>query len=240
MALGLRRTGNDDGVRDAGLNMTNRFLRRLRGGIVVVLLGWAQVCAAMPLPPPVEDIGPSPAGPQSAIFAGGDFATVEAVFRHVKGVTQVVAGYAGGTAATADHVMVDRGRTGHAESVEITFDPQKISYGKLLQVFFSVAHDPTERDRQGPDAGKQYRSVIFTTDAAQQRVASAYVAQLEAARVFARPIATQVLPLPAFYPAENRYQDYAAQNRAQPYIVRYTLPRIAQLRESFPELYVDR
>ena len=218
--------------------MTNRYLLCLRGGIVVGLLGWVQVCAAVPLPAPIEDIAPPSAELQTAVVAGGDFTTVEAVFRHVKGVTEVVAGYAGGTAATADHVMVDRGRTGHAESVQITFDPRRISYGRLLQVFFSVAHDPTEIDRQGPDSGKQYRSVIFTTSAAQDRVATAYIAQLEAAKAFSRPIATQVQLLPAFYPAESQYQDYAAQNRAQPYVARYTLPRLALLRESFPEFYV--
>jgi peptide-methionine (S)-S-oxide reductase len=204
------------------------------------MLAWFQIGAAALIPAPAEDIpATSAAGPQTAVLAGGDFATVEAVFRHVRGVTAVVAGYAGGTAATADHVMVDRGRTGHAESVEIAFDPRRISYGTLLRVFFAVAHDPTERDRQGPDVGKQYRSVIFTTSAAQERVAKAYVAQLDAAKVFARPIATDVLPLPAFYPAESQYQNYAAQNRAQPYVARYTLPRLDQLREAFPELYTD-
>jgi peptide-methionine (S)-S-oxide reductase len=217
--------------------MTSRHLRWLRAGILVGLLAGALLCDAAPLPSPVEDMTPTSTEPRSAVFAGGDFTTVEAVFRHVKGVTDVVAGYAGGTAATADHVMVDRGRTGHAESVEVSFDPREVSYGKLLQIFFAVAHDPTEVNRQGPDTGKQYRSVIFTTSPEQGRVATAYIAQLDAAKAFARPIATEVLPLPAFYPAEARFQNYAAQNRAQPYVARYTLPRLAQLREEFPELY---
>ena len=219
--------------------MTNRTLRRQHLGFAVGLFALAQLCEAGSLPAPVEDIVTISAEPQSAVFAGGDFTTVEAVFRHVRGVTEAVAGYAGGTAATADHVMVDRGRTGHVESVRVTYDPQQVSYGRLLQIFLSVAHDPTEIDRQGPDTGKQYRSVIFTTAAEQGRVAKAYIAQLDAAKAFARPIATQVLPLPAFYPAESQYQNYAALNRAQPYVSRYTLPRLAQLREAFPDLYVD-
>ncbi len=216
-----------------------RLLHRLGAGLLAGLLGWAHACGAARLPAPVDDAVPTSSEPRSVVFAGGDFTAVEAVFRHVQGVTGVVAGYAGGTAATADFVMVDRGRTGHAESVQVTFDPERISYGTLLRVFFSVAHDPTEVDRQGPDAGKQFRSVIFTTAPEQARVAKAYIAQLDAAKAFARPIATQVLPLPAFYPAERQYQNYAAHNRAQPYVARYTLPRIAQLREEFPELYTD-
>lgn len=214
--------------------------RCLRGGIVAAVLGWPQPGVAGPLPPPGEDVpAASSAEPQTAVLAGGDFATVEAVFRHVRGVTGVVAGYSGGTAATADDVLIERGLTGHAQSVEITFDPRRVSYGTLLQVFFSVAHDPTERDRQGPDVGKQYRSVIFAANAAQQRVASAYIAQLEAAKAFVRPIATQVVPLRSFYPADEKYQNFASKNRGHPYVTRYTSPRLAQLRDQFPDLYVD-
>jgi peptide-methionine (S)-S-oxide reductase len=229
---------NDGGVPDVESSMTKRNLCYLRIAVLLGLLGTAHACGAARLPAPVDDIAATSSEPRSAVFAGGDFATVEAVFRHVRGVTGTVAGYAGGTAATADFTMVDRGRTGHAESVEVTFDPQQVSYGRLLQVFFSVAHDPTEVDRQGPDAGRQFRSVIFTTAPEQARVATAYIAQLDAAKAFARPIATQVLPLPAFYPGEGRFQNYAAQNRAQPYVARYTLPRLAQLREEFPDLYI--
>ena len=220
--------------------MMHRHLRCACTGLFIAVLGGWEICAAARLPAPLDDIPPpASAAPQTAVFAGGEFTTVEAVFRHVKGVLRVVAGYAGGTAATADHVMVDRGRTGHAEAVQVTFDPQQLSYGQLLQVFFSVAHDPTEIDRQGPDVGKQYRSVVFTVGAEQRRAATAYIAQLETTKALARPIATQVQPLPAFYPAESRFQNYAALNRAQPYVARYTLPRLARLREEFPELYVD-
>jgi len=216
-------------------------LPRARAGTIISLMGLAQICGAARLPAPAEDIpaAPSPAL-QSAVFAGGDFSGVEAVFRHVKGVSSVVSGYAGGTAATADHVMVGRGMTGHAESVQITYDPAQVSYGKLLQVFFSVAHDPTQLNQQGPDVGKQYRSVIFTTSDDESRVAKAYITQLERANAFSRPIATQVLSLPAFYPAESRYQNYADLNRAQPYVARYAQPKVAQLREEFPELYTDK
>lgn len=213
---------------------------RVCADVIIGLMGLAQICGAAPLPAPTEDI-PTATSPalQSAVFAGGDFSGVEAVFRHVKGVSSVVSGYAGGTAATADSIMVGRGMTGHAEAVQITYDPAQVSYGKLLQVFFSVAHDPTQLNQQGPDVGKQYRSVIFTTSDDESRVAKAYIAQLEKVKAFSRPIATQVLPLPAFYPAESRYQNYAELNRAQPYVARYAQPKVAQLREEFPELYTD-
>ncbi len=144
-----------------------------------------------------------------------------------------------GTASTADDTLVSRGRTGHAESVQITYDPMQVSYGKLLQIFFAVAHDPTQRNRQGPDVGVQYRSVIFTTSADQNRVAKGYIAQLDQAKVFPGQIVTQVLPLPAFYPAESKYENHAALNRAQPYVARYVQPKIAHLRTEFPELYTD-
>ena len=211
-----------------------------RAAVIVGLTVLAEVCSATPLPAPIEDIPVTTApAPQTAVFAGGDFSGVEAVFRHVKGVSSVISGYAGGTAATADHAMVGRGRTGHAESVRIIYDPAQVSYGKLLQVFFSVAHDPTQLDQQGPDVGKQYRSMIFTTDASESRVAKAYIAQLDKSKALPRPIATQVLPLPAFYPADSRFQNYAELNRAQPYVARYVQPRLTQLKEDFPELYTD-
>ncbi len=220
--------------------MTNSTSLHARAILAIGLLVLVHTCGAVSLPAPIDDIPVTAAsGLQAAVFAGGDFSGVEAVFRHVKGVSSAVPGYAGGTAATADDTMVGRGRTGHAESVQVTYDPAQISYGKLLQVFFSVAHDPTQLNRQGPDVGSQFRSVIFTTSEDQRRVAIAYVAQLDRANVFPRRIVTQVLPLPAFYPADSKYQNYAELNRTQPYVARYALPKIAQLREEFPELYAD-
>src|SRR5690348_16830271 len=193
---------------------------------------------ASPLPAPAQDIPASSAkGPQTAVFAGGCFWGVEAVFRHTKGVTSAVSGYAGGDAKTADYDTVSTGRTGHAESVQVTYDPAQVSYGELLRVFFSVAHDPTELNRQGPDWGTQYRSAIFFTNEDQKRVAQAYVAQLGQAKVFSGPIVTQVVPLPAFYPAEAYHQNYLALHRTQPYIVMNDLPKLYQLKAQFPDYY---
>jgi len=174
-----------------------------------------------------------------AVFAGGCFWGVEAVFRHVKGVTKAVSGYAGGAKA-ADYEEVSSGETGHAESVQVTYDPAQISYGELLRVFFSVAHDPTQLNRQGPDYGTQYRSVIFYRDDEQKRVAQAYIEQLTRAKAFAEPIVTQVVPLPAFYAAESYHQNYLALHRTQPYIVYNDLPKLAALQQAFPNLYVAR
>jgi len=162
---------------------------------------------------------------------------VEAVFRHVKGVVEATSGYAGGSAETADYETVSSGNTGHAESVRVTFDPAQVTLGQLLQVFFSVAHDPTEVNRQGPDTGPQYRSAIFVADAAQKRVVDAYVAQLDGAKVFPRRIATQVASLDAFYPAEAYHQNYAALHPHNPYIVMNDAPKVTHLREMFPALY---
>jgi peptide-methionine (S)-S-oxide reductase len=177
------------------------------------------------------------AGEQVAVLAGGCFWGVDAVFKHVRGVTRVVSGYAGGGAATAQYEIVSTGTTGHAESVQITFDPAQISYSRLLQIFFSVAHDPTELNRQGPDVGTQYRSAIFYTTEAQKRVALGYVDQLNRARVFSRPIATQVVPLRDFYPAEEYHQDFLARHPHHPYILLYDLPKLRQLQKQFPALY---
>jgi peptide-methionine (S)-S-oxide reductase len=174
---------------------------------------------------------------QTAVFAGGCFWGVDAVFKHIKGVSEVTSGYTGGNAATAHYEMVSRGGTGHAESVRVNFDPEKISYGQLLQVFFSVAHDPTQLNRQGPDAGTQYRSVIFYTSAAQQKMASDYIHQLDAAHVFAGPIVTRVVPLQQFYPAEAHHQNYLALHPDQPYIVYNDLPKLEHLKKQFPALY---
>ena len=195
--------------------------------------------AAAPLPEPKIDAPLSKATvSQTAVFAGGCFWGVEAVFEHVRGVTRVVSGYAGGSADTASYEQVSTGTTGHAESVRITYDPSRISYGQLLKVFFSVAHDPTELNRQGPDTGTQYRSAIFFGNDEQKRVAEAYIAQLQAARTFARTIVTQVTPLKAFYEAEAYHQDYLAHHPNEPYIVINDLPKVANLQRQFPALYV--
>jgi len=177
------------------------------------------------------------AGEQVAVFAGGCFWGVDAVFKHVRGVSRVVSGYAGGGAATAQYQIVSTGATGHAESVQVTYDPAQISYSRLLQIFFSVAHDPTELNRQGPDVGTQYRSAIFYANEAQKKVALSYVDQLSQAKVFSRPIVTQVVPLHDFYPAEEYHQNFLARHPHHPYILLYDLPKLRQLQKQFPALY---
>jgi peptide-methionine (S)-S-oxide reductase len=207
---------------------------------LLLLAAQGAVSAGASLPAPATDIAAaSVKGPQTAVFAGGCFWGVEAVFRHVKGVNSSVSGYAGGT-RSADYEQVSTGETGHAESVKVTYDPTQVTYGELLRVFFSVAHDPTQLNRQGPDRGTQYRSAIFYTDDAQKRVALAYIEQLNNAKVFADPIVTQVAPLPAFYAAESYHQNYLAMHKTQPYIVIYDLPKLAALKQQFPDLYVSR
>jgi peptide-methionine (S)-S-oxide reductase len=187
-------------------------------------------------PPAVDN--PKAAGPaQTAVLAGGCFWGVQGVFEHVRGVKKVVAGYAGGDRSTAKYDTVSAGGTGHAESVKITFDPAAISYGQILQIAFSVVHDPTQLDRQGPDVGTQYRSAIFYADDNQKRIAQAYISQLDQSHAFARPIATHVDPLRGFYDAENYHQDYLIHNPTQPYIAAYDLPKIENFRRTFPELY---
>jgi peptide-methionine (S)-S-oxide reductase len=192
---------------------------------------------ALPVPAPALDPPPGAPGPQTAVLAGGCFWGVDAVFKHVKGVAKVVSGYAGGTAATAEYETVSTGRTGHAESVQITFDPAKISYGQLLRVFFSVAHDPTELNRQGPDEGTQYRSAIFYANDDQKRVAEAYIAQLNQAKAFRKAIVTQVVPMNGFYAAEAYHQDFLRRNPYHPYIVANDLPKLGELKKQLPELY---
>lgn len=177
---------------------------------------------------------------QTAVVSGGCFWGIQAVFQHVKGVVSATSGYSGGAANTAEYELVSSGDTGHAESVKIVYDPSQITYGQLLRVFFSVAHDPTELNRQGPDTGSQYRSVIFYGNDEQKRIAEAYIAQLEKAKAFPRPIVTQVVPLKAFYPAEAYHQDYAARHPDNPYIVFNDAPKVAHLRERFPELYTGK
>ncbi len=179
-------------------------------------------------------------GQSTAVFAGGCFWGVDAVFKHVKGVTGVTSGYSGGAAKTAQYELVGTGATGHAESVQVVYDPSQITYGELLKVFFSVAHDPTELNRQGPDVGTQYRSAIFYADPDQLRVAKAYVTQLDSAKAFSQPIVTQVAPLNAFYPAEDYHQNYLAHHPENMYIVINDLPKLAALKKQFPDLYVSR
>jgi peptide-methionine (S)-S-oxide reductase len=200
-------------------------------------------CAAeAPVNLPVAAVdNPKQAGPfQTAVLSGGCFWGVQGVFEHVKGVKKVVSGYTGGERTTAEYEQVGTGRTGHAESVQITFDPEKVSYGELLRIFFSVAHDPTELNRQGPDTGTQYRSMIAYRDDTQKDIANAYIAQLGKAGVFPRPIVTQVDHLRGFYPAEGYHQDFLALNPSNAYIAYNDLPKIANLKRLFPDYYSDR
>jgi peptide-methionine (S)-S-oxide reductase len=179
----------------------------------------------------------SMSGKQTAVFAGGCFWGIQAVFQHVKGVKEATSGYSGGSMASPDYEQVSSGDTGHAESVKITFDPSQVSYGQLLKVFFSVAHDPTQLNRQGPDSGSQYRSVIFYSNEEQQRIAQAYISQLEQAKLFPAPIVTQVVPLKAFYAAEAYHQNYATLHPDNPYIAINDAPKVEHLRLQLPDLY---
>ncbi len=184
---------------------------------------------------------PKTAGaPQTAVLAGGCFWGVQGVFEHLRGVQKVVAGYAGGDKSTAQYETVSSGSTGHAESVKITFDPAEVSYGQILQIAFSVVHDPTQLNRQGLDVGSQYRSAIFYADDGQKRIAEAYIAQLEKSHAFARPIVTRVDPLKGFYAAEDYHQDYLIHNPNQPYIAMYDVPKVENFKRTFPELYSGR
>ncbi len=193
--------------------------------------------AEVKLPPPANDPAPAAPGLQKAIFAGGCFWGVQGVFQHVKGVQRAVSGYSGGTAATASYDQVSAGRTGHAESVEVSFDPAQVSYGTLLQIFFSVVHDPTQLNRQGPDVGTQYRSAVFAATPAQLKQAQAYVAQLESARSFGKPIVTRLEATPSFFPAEVYHQDFMTDNPRHPYIVFHDQPKLAQLQRLFPDRF---
>lgn len=177
---------------------------------------------------------------QSVVVAGGCFWGIQAVFQHVKGVISATSGYAGGNSKSAEYELVSTGETGHAESVKIVYDPSQITYGQLLRVFFSVAHDPTQLNRQGPDEGSQYRSAIFYGNDEQRRIAEGYIAQLDKATIFPRPIVTQVAPLKGFYAAEAYHQNYAANHPSNPYIVYNDAPKVAHLRQQFPELYTGQ
>src|SRR5580698_7213249 len=201
----------------------------------------AKAGTAAPVPAPTVD-APRASAPskQTAVIAGGCFWGIQAVFQHVKGVINATSGYSGGAANTAEYETVSTGDTGHAESVKITYDPSQITYGQLLRVFFSVAHDPTELNRQGPDSGTQYRSVIFYGNEEQKKIAEAYIAQLDKAHVFSGPIVTQLIPLKAFYPAEAYHQNYAANHPDNPYIVYNDAPKVDRLRREFPQLYAGK
>jgi peptide-methionine (S)-S-oxide reductase len=194
--------------------------------------------AAVNLPAPTSAAVLAPAGTlDTAVFAGGCFWGIEAVFEHIKGVESAVSGYAGGTTSSPSYEDVSSGTTGHAESVRVVYDPSVVSYGQLLQVFFSVAHDPTQLNRQGPDHGTQYRSAIFYRTRAQESAAEGYVKQLTAAKTFSRPIVTQIVPLQAFYPAEDYHQDYMVHHPTQAYIVYNDAPKVEHLKQQFPQLY---
>ena len=220
--------------------------RRLLRGSVAALMLIPLVCLsarfvnaaeqAIVVPPPASDETAS-ASLQTVVLAGGCFWGVQGVYQHTKGVTQAVSGYAGGQKETAHYEMVGTGRTGHAESVSVTFDPQQISYGKILQIYFSVAHNPTELNRQGPDQGNQYRSAIFYANDEQKRVATAYIAQLQQAHVFSAPILTKLEPLTGFYPAEDYHQDFLVLHPSYPYIVFNDLPKVDELKTLFPDNY---
>ena len=210
--------------------------------VVLVLISAGVYAAekAVVIPPPALD-NPKTAGSlQTAVIAGGCFWGVHGVYQHVRGTRQVLSGYSGGTKATADYETVSRGASTHAEAVEIRFDPNEVSYGEILQVFFSVVHDPTQLDRQGPDVGAHYRSAIFYADESQKRIAEAYIAQLDRAKVFRRPIVTRLERLTAFYPAEDYHQDFMIKNPSYPYIVFHDLPKIANLKSVFPARYREQ
>jgi len=206
---------------------------------LVICVG-CHAAATPPLPSASTDIPLAKApGKQTAVFAGGCFWGVQSVFERVKGVLDTTAGYSGGSATTASYAQVTTETTGHAESVKVVYDPSKITYGQLLRIFFSVAHDPTQLNRQGPDVGSSYQSAIFYTSEDQRRIAAAYIAQLDTAKAFPRPIVTLVVPLKGFYDAESYHQDYALHNPDNPYILVCDRPKIGALKQQFPELFQD-
>jgi peptide-methionine (S)-S-oxide reductase len=221
------------------------FSSRVSAVLWMVILVGVIACnageRAVTIPSPTVDAALATAkSEQTAVISGGCFWGIQAVFQHVRGVISATSGYSGGAANTAQYERVSDGDTGHAESVKIVYDPSQITYGQLLRVFFSVAHDPTELNRQGPDTGTQYRSSIFYSNDEQKRIAEAYIAQLDKAKVFPRPIVTQVVALKAFYPAEAYHQDYAARHPDNPYIVYNDAPKVAHLQQQFPDLYTGK
>jgi peptide-methionine (S)-S-oxide reductase len=209
-------------------------------GLGLAVRGPALAEQAVVIPPPALDDPKVSSVLQTAVLAGGCFWGVQGVYQHVRGVHKAVSGYSGGTKATADYETVSRGATGHAESVEIVFDPKEISYGEILQIFFSVVHDPTQLDRQGPDVGTQYRSSIFYTNDSQKRIAQAYIAQLTKAKAFRREVVTRVDPLKDFYAAEDYHQDFLINNPSYPYIVVHDLPKIESFKKLFPGRYREQ
>jgi len=212
------------------------------GALAIAALAVAPSSAAedaVVIPPPAADVPPTD-GLQTAVVAGGCFWGVQGVFQHTAGVASATSGYAGGSKMTATYEQVSTGSTGHAESVQIKYDPKKISYGKILQIFFSVVHDPTQLNRQGPDSGTQYRSAIFTTSEEQKKAADAYIAQLNAAKVYSKPIVTKVGALESFFPAEAYHQDYLTLHPNQPYIAYNDLPKVENLKKIFAENYIEK
>ncbi|MFZ0359122.1 MAG: peptide-methionine (S)-S-oxide reductase MsrA [Terriglobales bacterium] len=225
--------------------MSSFFTRIAALSLLITLAGVVACNAgegrAVAVPNPAVDATLATAkSEQSAVISGGCFWGIQAVFQHVKGVISATSGYSGGEAKTAEYERVSNGDTGHAESVKIVYDASQITYGQLLRVFFSVAHDPTELNRQGPDTGSQYRSSIFYGNDEQKRIADAYIAQLDKAKIFPRAIVTQVVPLKAFYPAEAYHQNYAALHPNNPYIVYNDAPKVAHLQQQFPDLYTGK
>jgi peptide-methionine (S)-S-oxide reductase len=217
--------------------LTNVFGYRLTlAASVLAIACTAGAISASAFPDPAQDVKASGAGMQTAVLAGGCFWGVEGVFERLNGVSDVVSGYAGGSRSTASYTIVSTGATGHAESVKITYDPNRISYGQLLKIFFAIAHDPTELNRQGPDEGTQYRSSIFFVNEEQKQVATAYIKQLTDAKIFRRPIVTTVVPLDAFYPAEAYHQNFLVRNPTYPYIVYNDLPKVKHLEQEFPAM----
>ena len=217
--------------------LTNVFGYRLTLAASVLAMACSVgAIGASVFPDPAQDVKATGAGMQTAVLAGGCFWGVEGVFERLTGVSDVVSGYAGGSKSTASYTIVSTGTTGHAESVKITYDPNRISYGQLLKIFFAIAHDPTELNRQGPDEGTQYRSSIFYVNEEQKQVATAYIKQLTDAKIFRRPIVTTVVPLEAFYPAEAYHQNFLVRNPTYPYIVYNDLPKVKHLEQEFPAM----
>ena len=222
--------------------MPVRLCRAFLSLSLMLTLAATVACASPKTPIPAATVDAALTtmpGKQTAVFAGGCFWGTQSVFERVKGVVKTTAGYSGGSASTATYDQVTTETTGHAESVEVVYDPSQITYGQLLRIFFSVAHDPTQLNRQGPDVGTSYRSAIFYSTDDQKRIATTYIAQLDAAKVFPRPIVTQVTPLKGFFRAEDYHQDYALHNPNNPYIQICDLPKIAALKQQFPELFVN-
>lgn len=221
------------------------YIRRLHRlfaslGFIFLLACSGHAAPKSPIPPAAVDVAlAKSAGRQTAVFAGGCFWGTQSVFERVKGVLQATAGYAGGSAATANYEQVSSETTDHAESVQVVYDPSQITYGQLLRIFFSVAHDPTQLNRQGPDVGRSYRSVIFYANDEQRRIAKAYITQLDAAKAFPKPIVTEFAPLKRFYRAEDYHQDYALHHPDEPYVMICDRPKVEALKQQFPELFVD-